>query len=312
LDKIKQNQMHQWRGNLLLKINMKIGGVNHIIKETTSCIHDVMGRDKSCLVLGADVTHPSKITGDRISTPSIASVVGNIDDDAAAFPLIAVKAQKARTEIIVEFKECISRILSQRKQFQAKLPNRVMYIRDGVNEGQFEAVMRNEVDKIDAVYRELSEESPKITVIIVQKRHNVRFYNSDESMKHHNIPPGVIIKKDLVHPGSVANFWINSHFGTIGTSHPARYFILRDDANYGTERLSEFCYNMCHMFGRCTRAVSYPSPTYYAHLLAFRGKVLCADVLDGCNIVDENEIISRCNESIEKRLPSFKESMFYV
>lgn len=29
---------------------------------------------------------------------------------------------------------------------------------------------------------------------------------------------------------------------------------------------------MCHMFSRCTRAVSYPAPTYYAHLAAFRAR----------------------------------------
>lgn len=33
-------------------------------------------------------------------------------------------------------------------------------------------------------------------------------------------------------------------------------------------------YYLCYMFSRCTRSVSYPAPTYYAHLAAFRARAL--------------------------------------
>ena len=31
-------------------------------------------------------------------------------------------------------------------------------------------------------------------------------------------------------------------------------------------------YYLCHLYSRCTRAVSYPTPTYYAHLVADRAR----------------------------------------
>ena len=36
--------------------------------------------------------------------------------------------------------------------------------------------------------------------------------------------------------------------------------------------LQAITHAMCHAFVRCTRAVSYPAPTYYSHLLAKRAE----------------------------------------
>ena len=30
--------------------------------------------------------------------------------------------------------------------------------------------------------------------------------------------------------------------------------------------------DLCHLYSRCERSVSYPTPTYYAHLAAFRAR----------------------------------------
>ena len=36
------------------------------------------------------------------------------------------------------------------------------------------------------------------------------------------------------------------------------------------DELQSLTYYLCHMYARCQRSVSYPAPTYYAHLAAFR------------------------------------------
>ena len=38
------------------------------------------------------------------------------------------------------------------------------------------------------------------------------------------------------------------------------------------DQIQELTYNLCHIYSRCERSVSYPAPTYYAHLAAFRAR----------------------------------------
>ena len=57
-----------------------------------------------------------------------------------------------------------------------------------------------------------------------------------------------------------------------GTSRPTHYHILHDDSNFSADELEVLTYYMCHLFSRCTRSVSNPAPSYYAHLAAFRAR----------------------------------------
>jgi eukaryotic translation initiation factor 2C len=60
--------------NVMMKLNLKLGGVNHIVDAVkTELKADTM-------VLGADLIHPSPNAFP--STPSIASMVGSVDDHA--------------------------------------------------------------------------------------------------------------------------------------------------------------------------------------------------------------------------------------
>ena len=38
------------------------------------------------------------------------------------------------------------------------------------------------------------------------------------------------------------------------------------------DQIQEMTYYLCHTYSRCERSVSYPAPTYYAHLAAFRAR----------------------------------------
>ncbi|VDK33348.1 unnamed protein product, partial [Dibothriocephalus latus] len=57
-----------------------------------------------------------------------------------------------------------------------------------------------------------------------------------------------------------------------GTSKPAHYHVLYDDSNWSSDDLQAVTYCLCHAYQRCSRSVSYPAPTYYAHLAAFRAR----------------------------------------
>ena len=48
--------------------------------------------------------------------------------------------------------------------------------------------------------------------------------------------------------------------------------MLWNDCNLHVDQIQELTYYLCHIYSRCERSVSYPAPTYYAHLAAFRAR----------------------------------------
>ncbi|MPC15026.1 Protein argonaute-4 [Portunus trituberculatus] len=68
--------------------------------------------------------------------------------------------------------------------------------------------------------------------------------------------------------------------GIQGTTRPTHYHVLWDDNNMAMDELETLTYSMCHLYSRCNKAVSLPTPAYYAHLAAFRAKVHISDLFD--------------------------------
>ena len=62
-----------------------------------------------------------------------------------------------------------------------------------------------------------------------------------------------------------------------GTSKPCHYYILYDDNDFPVDDLQALSYQLCHLFPRCNRSVSYPAPAYCAHLAAFRARYILQD-----------------------------------
>jgi hypothetical protein len=99
----------QYFGNVALKINMKMGGVNHRLVDppgsppTLAWLRDP--REPTMLV-GMDVTHPSP--GSVKGTPSVAAVVATIDDNFAQFPA-SLRIQKTKKEVKLLFELFIER-----------------------------------------------------------------------------------------------------------------------------------------------------------------------------------------------------------
>ena len=48
--------------------------------------------------------------------------------------------------------------------------------------------------------------------------------------------------------------------------------MLWNDNKLDADQIQTLTYNLCHIYSRCERSVSYPAPTYYAHLAAFRAR----------------------------------------
>ena len=92
---------------------------------------------------------------------------------------------------------------------------------------------------IEAGYR------PKLTFVVVQKRHNTRFFVSapSDADRSGNIPAGTVVDSAVCHP-SEYDFFLCSHGGLKGTSRPVHYHVLLDEIGIGPDNLQNLCYRL--------------------------------------------------------------------
>ncbi|XP_075557125.1 protein argonaute-2-like isoform X2 [Dermacentor variabilis] len=284
--------------NLCLKINAKLGGTNNglLSQEKPAIFKDPL------IIIGADVTHPAP--GDRVK-PSIAACVGSMDPIPSRYQAsIRVQIQKeeavARVEIIEDLKEMIKELLKAFYQETRHKPVRIIFYRDGVSEGQFGIVRDQELSAIRQACLELSPDGsykPPVTFIVVQKRHHTRFMPANERDgvgRARNIPPGTTVDTVVTHPVDF-DFFLCSHAGIQGTSKPAHYYVVHDDANFTSDDLQKLSYYLCHTYARCARSVSIPAPVYYAHLAAFRAK---EHIASACNVPSGSSVSSGGSDQV--------------
>nr|GEU98196.1 hypothetical protein [Tanacetum cinerariifolium] len=102
-------------------------------------------------------------------------------------------------------------------------PNKIIVFRDGVSDCQM--VLNNELVDLK---REICNEhyKPLITLVVAQKRHMTRFFFKNDN-ELGNVSPGTVVDRGVIHPLEY-DFYLNSHFGGLGTSKPTHYSV------YGT------------------------------------------------------------------------------
>merc|ERR1719187_2007102 len=224
------------------------------------------------MILGADVTHPAP--GQKGFKPSIAAIVASVDPQASQYEVESrVQDIGQNEEVIQDMKNVVKKVLLRFYQKTHKKPQALVMFRDGVSEGQFTTVMARELADIRLACKELQENyEPMITYIVVQKRHHTRFFPlNNNKYRNGNALAGTVIDQGINHP-TEGDFYLLSHEGIQGTSRPCHYHVLWDDSDFSADELEVLSYYLCHLYSRCTRAVSYPTPTYYAHLVADRAR----------------------------------------
>ena len=200
--------------NISLKINAKLGGINHVID---SSVKSPVFREPA-IIFGADVTHPSLIEN---GIPSIAAVVASMDANATKY-CARVRAQRhekqgGAQEIITDLAAMVKELLIEFYKANWKLkPRKIIFYRDGVSEGQFDQVLVHEVRAVQEACMMLEKEyRPRITFVVVQKRHHTRLFCEDKrdaSGKAQNVPPGTTVDSGITHPYEF-DFYLCSHYG---------------------------------------------------------------------------------------------------
>ncbi|CAI9096532.1 OLC1v1032703C1 [Oldenlandia corymbosa var. corymbosa] len=307
----------QFLANIALKINAKVGGSTvALYNSLPSQIPRILRSDEPVIFMGADVTHPHPLDD---YSPSVAAVVGSINWPAANKYVSRMRSQKHREEIIQDLSAMVSEILNDFFEEVSKLPERIIFFRDGVSETQFYKVLEEELQAIRVACSTFPGYKPPVTFVVVQKRHHTRLFpdGSDPSSQRHfhdaNVPPGTVVDTVITHPREF-DFYLCSHWGVKGTSRPIHYHVLWDDNHFTSDELQKLVYNLCYTFVRCTKPISMVPPAYYAHLAAYRGR-LYLERSDSTSCSRGVSTISRATPLAATPLPSLpehiKKLMFY-
>ncbi|GAA6023079.1 hypothetical protein JCM11491_002325 [Sporobolomyces phaffii] len=269
----------QYIGNVLLKINLKLGGVNSIIAPA-----DLPKYGTTTMMLGCDVTHSTgagtpRAGADADVNPSIAAVVATTDGSGNKYSA-QVREQSARTEIIQDMKEMtLVHLRDWAKQSKNQRPTQIIVARDGVSEGQLAAVVQSEILAIKAACREIDHKyNPKLLYIVCAKRHNIRFFaaNAANQDRTGNLPAGTVVDSGVTHP-YLFEFYLQAHAGLKGTAKPTRYICILDEIGFTSEQLEKLLNSLSYNFGRATRAVSLVPAAYYADIVAGKARSYVED-----------------------------------
>ncbi|RAL16618.1 putative RNA interference and gene silencing protein (Qde2) [Aspergillus homomorphus CBS 101889] len=313
--------------NVGLKVNLKLGGANQLIPPSEL---GIVGKNDTMLV-GIDVTHPSP--GSSSKAPSVAGMVASIDSDLGQWPA-ELRIQAARQERVDDLETMLKAHLGRwARHHQNKYPKNIIIYRDGVSEGQYEMVVQQELRSIkkacNGVYpaTETAKGLPRISVIVVGKRHHTRFYptRAEDADGSLNTPNGTVVDRGVT---EVRNwdFYLQAHKAIKGTARPAHYFIVWDEIfcketpkapqQNAADILESLTHRLCYLFGRATMAVSICPPAYYADLVCERARCYLSDVFDATStgsIVTGTEggAVAPDGGSVTIH-PNVKDKMFYI
>ncbi|CAE6429216.1 unnamed protein product [Rhizoctonia solani] len=283
----------QYWANVCLKVNAKLGGVNSILDPNTPNLRFLTDAANPSIVLGADVMHPAPGAHGR---PSFASLVGSIDSGAAHYTAVS-QAQDSRVEMIHDLEGMVYEVLGRHAWWKANhekkkvaFPKRLIYYRDGVSEGQFPQILSIELPAIQAACKR-HKINPTITVVVVGKRHHVRFFPTHGGEdRSGNCPAGTVVDDVVGHPTEF-DFYLQSHAGLLGTSRSSHYSVLFDQNSFTPDGLQAVSFALCHVYARATRSVSIPAPVYYADIVCERAKNHY-DPSIGYNSLDDTETVA--------------------
>ncbi|OSC99670.1 Piwi-domain-containing protein [Trametes coccinea BRFM310] len=276
----KEKGQMQYFANVALKFNIKLGGVNHELGEQNM---RWLYQEPTMLV-GMDVTHPG--VGCVKGTPSIAAVVASVDRRMGQYP-VSLRLQESKKEMITDLQSMMEeRLLAFRARNNNALPTRVLVYRDGVSEGQFTTVLREEMPLIKAAFARFNTPqrpyNPKLTIVICGKRHHTRFFPTDvaNAAQDGNPKPGTVVDRGVTAVYDY-DFFLQAHGGLQGTTRPTHYYVVRDEIGIGADLLQGLTNDVSYTFARATKAVSLVSPAYYADLACERGRCYIISLLQG-------------------------------
>ncbi|KAB0364501.1 hypothetical protein FD754_008657 [Muntiacus muntjak] len=259
---------------IALQMNCKLGGalwkvdigLQNAMFIGIDCFHDIEHRRKS-----------------------VAGFVASIDPDLTRWFSQCI-IQQSGQELVKGLTTCLYTALKLWYEQNSSLPRSIIVYRDGVGDGQLQALLDQEVKQMES-YLEKAYRGQKVrlTFIVVKKRINTRFFIGKDGGRLNNPSPGTppffILKVPFYLNSknfSRYDFFIVSQSvreGT-GTVTPTHYNVIHDTLYLSPDAVQGLTYKLCHMYynfplkKKCfffllKGIIRVPAPCHYAHKLAY-------------------------------------------
>lgn len=308
----------QYFDNVALKVNVKLRGENHLVKSPASKFI----QQNDTLIIGADVTHPGGPLGG--GPLSFAALVGMTTPKQGQY-VARFSVQGGGHEMIEAIGAMFSDLLDVWKStHNQRLPKNVVYLRDGLSEGQFDKLYKEEIPQLRKAYKDSSpgmDTELHVFAASVQKRHHKRFAPTQlvDADKTGNCKAGLVVDRGITEP-RCSEFYLQAHTAIKGTARPIHVFVACDEVTGNLDKntlsglnksdfMQDLVHTLCWDFGRATRAVSLPAPVFYAHLAADRARRYVAE--ESRKNQHRTVTAAKAREVLEVH-PRMRDTMFFV
>lgn len=186
---IKRTINHKSLGSIASKVaiqmNAKLGGLPWMIKLPVN----------SLMTVGFDVSHHP-----RDKSRSIGALVATMDLKKTGAFYSITSSYRDGNEMNIGLANHMKKALEIYRDTCGSLPEKILFYRDGVGDGQIQYVMKQEVDPLLAKLKEIyGDVEPKLAYIIVNKRTNTRVFKKSGSTVI-NVKPGTVVDREITLP----------------------------------------------------------------------------------------------------------------
>ncbi|XP_053758872.1 piwi-like protein 1 [Panthera pardus] len=233
-------QMNCKMGGALWKVET---GLRNAMFVGIDCFHDIVNRRKS-----------------------IAGFVSSVNQELTQWFSQCV-FQEAGQELVSGLKACLEAALKLWYKHNLFLPQSIIVYRDGVGDGQLQALIEHEVPQIRSSLKSVYGDEVRLTVVVVKKRINTRFF-AEYQGRLQNPLPGTVIDVEVT-KRQWYDFFIVSQSVKDGTVTPTHYNVIHDTVHFTPDGIQCLTYRLCHMYYNLSGVIRVPAPCHYAHKLAY-------------------------------------------
>ncbi|KAM9055897.1 LOW QUALITY PROTEIN: piwi-like protein 3 [Megaptera novaeangliae] len=200
---------------------------------------------------------------------SVAGFVASIDPDLTQWFSQCI-IQQSGQEFVNGLTTCLHTALKLWYEQNSSLPHSIIGYRDGVGEGQLQALIDQELKQMESYLENAYRgQSVRLTFIVVKKRINTRFFTEKDEGRLDSPSPGTVIDLEVTRTEWYDFFIVSQSVkeGT-GTVTPTHYNVIHDTLYLSPDAV-DLTYKLCHMYYNFSGIIRVPAPCHYAHKLAY-------------------------------------------